>query len=166
MLKSLDITGVEPILKSKVQERRSHADRRERATGLISRFSLFGRRAQGRRVGERDNIYVDRYSVAEYLLVGGILILSILDMVFTLIHLNAGGTEANPVMAWTLEWGGQDGFGMVKLVTTLIGLGILLVHVRFRRVKHLLGFAFLVYASVFIFHLYLVWVRMAPMDGL
>ena len=113
------------------------------ATGLVSRYWLFGRRKMGRRDGEVGDIYVDRYTVKEWLLVGGILVLSILDMVFTLIHLDAGGTEANPIMAWTLEWGGQNGFKTVKLVTTLLGLFFLLVHVRFKRVKSLLGAAFM-----------------------
>ena len=137
-------------------------DRRERSTGIVSRFWLFGKRRHGRRVDERDNIYVDRYTLADWVLVGGILVLSLLDMVFTLIHLQAGGTEANPVMAWTLEWGGHGGFKAVKIATTLIGLFVLLVHVRFRRVRTLLSLAFLVYAGVFVFHLYLSWLRMAP----
>jgi len=142
-----------------VDVRRSGVDRRVASTGVVSRYWLLGKRKAGRRAGEADNIYVDRYTVGEWLLVTGVLVLSILDMVFTLIHLNAGGTEANPLMAWTLEWGGHSGFRMVKLVTTLIGLFILLVHVRFRRVKALLGVAFLVYASVFVFHIYLSLLR-------
>jgi hypothetical protein len=148
-----------------VHERRTGVDRRERATGVLSRHWLIGRRREGRRRGERDNIYVDRYGLWDWLLVGGILGLSLLDMVFTLIHLNAGGTEANPVMAWTLEWGGHGAFKAVKVATTVVGLLVLLVHVRFRRVRWLLAAAFLVYLGVFVFHLYLSWLRMAPDVG-
>lgn len=150
-----------PDMMDLVHERRTGVDRRERATGVFSRFWLLGRRKVGRRDGERDNIYVDRYGVWDWVLVGGILGLSLLDMVFTLFHLNAGGTEANPVMAWTLEWGGHGAFKAVKIATTIIGLAVLLVHVRFRRVRTLLSVAFLVYAGVFAFHLYLTWMRMA-----
>jgi hypothetical protein len=144
-----------------VHERRTGIDRRERATGFFSRHWLIGKRKIGRRSGETSNIYVDRYSALDWTLVLGVLTLSLLDMVFTLFHLDAGGTEANPVMAWALEWGGHDGFKAVKIATTVIGLLVLLVHVRFRRVRALLSVAFLVYAGVFAFHIYLTWMRMA-----
>jgi hypothetical protein len=140
-------------------DRRSGGDRRDHPTRILSRFWLFGRRRTGRRAGERSNIYVDRYSPGELFLVCGVLVLSIFDLVFTLVHLDAGGTEANPVMAWVLDQGGHSAFSWAKLITTLMGLGILLVHVRFRRVRKLLTFAFLLYAGVFVFHLYLTWLR-------
>ncbi|HEX5136771.1 MAG TPA: DUF5658 family protein [Planctomycetota bacterium] len=150
-----------PAMMDLVHERRAGIDRRERATGLFSRHWLVGRRKTGRRDGEAANIYVDRYSAWDWVLVLGVLGLSLLDMVFTLVHLEAGGTEANPVMAWALEWGGHDGFKAVKIATTVIGLLVLLVHVRFRRVRALLTVAFLVYAAVFAFHIYLTWMRMS-----
>lgn len=153
--------GESPSMMDLVHERRTGIDRRERSTGLFSRHWLIGRRRDGRRTGEQDNIYVDRYGAWDWVLVIGVLVLSLLDMVFTLIHLNAGGTEANPVMAWALEWGGHGAFKAVKVATTVIGLLVLLVHVRFRRVRTLLTVAFLVYAAVFAFHIYLSWMRMA-----
>lgn len=141
--------------------RRDGRDRRRDGTRFFSKYWLTGRRKGGRRGAEASNIYVDRYSTVEWVLVVGILVLSVLDMVFTIMHLDAGGTEANPVMAWALAWGGQRAFQMVKLASTFIGLFVLLVHVRFRRVKSLLAFAFAIYASVFVFHLYLIWLRSA-----
>ncbi|MCK6459269.1 MAG: DUF5658 family protein [Planctomycetes bacterium] len=150
-----------PVMMDLVHERRTGIDRREQATGIFSRHWLVGKRKTGRREGEAANIYVDRYGVLDWVLVLGVLGLSLLDMVFTLIHLEAGGTEANPVMAWALEWGGHGGFKAVKIATTIIGLLVLLVHVRFRRVRALLSVAFLVYAGVFAFHIYLTWMRMA-----
>jgi hypothetical protein len=137
-------------------------DRRTQPTPIFSRYWLKGRRRGARRDGEGSNIYVDKYSITEVLLVFGILVLSVLDMYFTLVHLDAGGTEANPVMAAFLEWGGYPLFKFVKLATTFLGLGILLVHVRFKKVRTLLGFAFLIYFGVFIFHIYLAFMRAAP----
>ena len=134
-------------------------DRRARPTPLLSRYWLIGRRRGGRRVGEFENIYVDRYTPFEVSLVIGVLMLSVLDMVFTVIHLNAGGSEANPVMAWILSTGGQTLFIVVKIASTLIGLFVLLIHVRFRRVRPLLTFTFLVYAGIFVFHMYLMHLR-------
>jgi len=158
-MKSANMTSHEMM--DLVHERRTGIDRRERSTGVLSRHWLIGRRREGRRTGERSNIYVDRYSAWDWTLVIGVLTLSLLDMVFTLVHLNAGGTEANPVMAWALEWGGHGGFKAVKIATTIVGLAVLLVHVRFRRVRALLTVAFLVYAGVFCFHIYLTWIRFA-----
>ena len=142
--------------------RREENDRRNRPTPFFSRYWLTGRRRGGRRGAESNDIYVDRYAPGELLLVFGVLILSVLDMVFTLVHLNAGGTEANPVMAWVLEWGGHDGFRWVKLAATFIGLAVLLVHVRFKRVRNLLTFAFLLYLGIFVFHIYLAYLRTTP----
>ena len=139
--------------------RRTDWDRRGRPTPFLSRYWLFGRRRAGRRVDERENIYVDKYGKGELFLIFGVLVLSVLDMVFTILHLNAGGAEANPIMAWTLDVGGQSFFQFVKLLTTFLGLFVLLVHVRFRRVKALLTFTFLLYSALFVFHLYLVYLR-------
>jgi len=143
----------------RAEDRRAGVDRRRHPTRPLSRFWLFGRRRGGRRGDENANVYVDRYDQSELLLVAGVLVLSLLDMVFTLVHLDAGGSEANPIMAWTLAWGGTLGFKLVKVGTTLLGLLVLLIHVRFRRVKNLLTFAFLVYAGVLVFHFYLAHLR-------
>jgi len=144
------------------REQRNGPDRRRRPTPPISRYWLFGRRRASRREEESANVYVDRYTATEWVLVLGVLVLSVLDMYFTLVHLDHGGTEANPVMAATLTAGGTGLFKLVKLAATFIGLGVLLVHIRFRRVKTLLSFAFLLYAGVFVFHMYLMFLRANP----
>ena len=118
-------------------ERQRRADRRARPTPVISRYWLRGQRRAARRIDEMENIYVDRYTPAELALVAGVLILSVLDMVFTINHLNAGGTEANPAMAWVLDLGGHALFMGVKLVR----------------------YAFLLYAGIFVFHIYLGFLR-------
>ena len=79
-----------------------------------------------------------------------------------MIHLDAGGTEANPIMDWTLQAGGYTLFKAVKLITTVVGLSVLLLHVKFKRVRALLTFTFIVYAALFVFHLYLVFLRHNP----
>lgn len=137
-------------------EQRIGVDRRAKPTPMVSRYWLRGRRKQGRRDGETENIYVDRYSTLETWLVVGVLVLSVLDMVFTILHLNDGGHEANPIMAWMLALGGQPLFVAVKLLSTAVGLFVLLVHVRFRKVKGLLGLAFVLYLGIFVFHLVLM----------
>ena len=142
-------------------ERRLAYDRRYRPTPLFSRYIFLGRRRGGRRTAENRNVYVDRFTAREWALAGGILVLSMLDLVFTLVHLGAGGKEANPVMDWFLTWGGTDAFSVAKVLFTVVGLLVLLVHVKFDRVKGLMRFAFGLYAILFVFHLYVMYVRMA-----
>jgi hypothetical protein len=94
---------------------------------------------------------VDRYTTFEWLIVFGVLALSIADFVLTLIHLSNGGAEANPIMAWAWR-GGDVVFGAVKIGITLFSLSLLLIHIRFRRSDLFLAFAFLLYAGVFAYH--------------
>ncbi len=141
-----------PVLDVAESERRDASDRRSSRTPIFSRYWLTGRRKGARRIGEGDNIYVDRYVWAEWALVGGILVLSALDLIFTLIHLAVGGEEANPAMAWLLSHG-RGVFGAVKMATTMLGLLVLLLHVRFRRVRTLLFGAFFLYAALMVWHL-------------
>jgi len=141
--------------------RRDRIERRGRSTPIFSRYSFSGRRRGGRRIDESSNIYIDRYSVREWTLVAGIFFLSMLDLLFTLVHLEAGGREANPVMEWFLDWGGTDAFSVAKFLFTVVGLLVLLVHARFDRVRSLLRFAFGVYGLLFVFHLYVMYVRIA-----
>jgi len=159
LLKLLNIFGNDSANAEGPDERRGPDDRRERPTRPFSRYWLRGRRRAGRRDDESANIYVDRYTGGELFLVLGVLVLSLLDMAFTLFHLNAGGTEANPVMDFALQVGGHFGFKVVKILTTVLGLLVLLVHVRFKRVRTLLTFAFVVYSALFLFHLYITWLR-------
>ncbi|MEM8884044.1 MAG: DUF5658 family protein [Planctomycetota bacterium] len=144
-----------------VGDRRGDHDRRRRPTRPFSRYMFIGRRRGARRVGEAGNIYVDRYTTEEWVLAGGVVVLSFLDLVFTLIHLQAGGREANPVMDYFLQTGGTDAFIIAKSLFTLLGVSVLLLHVRFDRVRFLLRMAFVLYAALFVFHLYVIYVRMA-----
>jgi hypothetical protein len=142
-------------------KRQDGTDRRGRPTRLLSRYSFVGRRRGGRRTEENRNVYVDRFAGTEWALAIGIFALSMLDLVFTLVHLDAGGKEANPVMDWFLTWGGTDAFSIAKVLFTVIGLLVLLVHVRFDRVRSLMRFALGLYALLFLFHLYVMYVRVA-----
>ena len=140
-------------------DRREPLDRRQRPTSIFSRFALSGRRRGGRRDGETRNIYVDRYSSEEWLLASGVLVLSFADLVFTLVHLSVGGKEANPVMDWFLQIGGTHAFTIAKTAFTLLGVSVLLLHVRFDRVKVLMRLAFALYLALFVFHFYVISVR-------
>ncbi len=48
---------------------------------------------------------------------------------------------------------GNGTFVVVKLVTTIIGLFVLLLHIRFRRVWPLLNTVLVLYVAVLLYHL-------------
>lgn len=132
-------------------DRRQGGDRRARPTSPLSRFTMFGRRIRGRRRGEAQNVYVDRYTKHEWTLALGILFMSLTDLVLTLQYLDRGGEEANPIMRWALE-GGQDSFTTWKIALTLAGAVFLLVHARFRKVRTALQMLFGMYVILLGYH--------------
>lgn len=134
-------------------------DRRTRPTPMISRFTLFGGRRAGdrrdeRAVGAAAATYVDRYEpwlAAALVAIGA---LCALDAVFTLIYLQKGGTEANPLMDHLIGWGPQP-FVIVKCGITNLGLMVLCLHKNFRHVKKVIGGLLFLYSALLVYHLYL-----------
>jgi hypothetical protein len=142
--------GEEPEARSS----RAGRDRRHRPTPMISRYWLTGRRRGGRRDGERQGIYVDRYTGLECVLVLWIVVAAGADLALTLLHLARGGEEANPVMAWFLEVGGLPAFTAAK-VTMTAGAGLFLLwHIRFRGTQLALWGISALYAGVMVYHLF------------
>ena len=86
-------------------DRRKTPDRRNRPTAWWD--SLLGRRrrVRGRRKGESANIYVDIYDQRDLILTAAIFVLNVVDALMTLVFLEQGGQEANPVMALVLGYG-------------------------------------------------------------
>ena len=102
---------------------RRGGDRRRRSTPMLSRYTLFGgRRAHDRRNPGSVNQYVDRYPA---MLAAGLIaigLLCALDAVFTLIHLQKGGSEANPIMDALITAAGPRAFLVLKCIITNVGL--------------------------------------------
>lgn len=135
---------------------RRRTDRRARPTSPFSRFALFGGRRRGdRRNAASPNAYVDLYEPWLAATLVGIGVLCALDAIFTLVYLQRGGTEANPIMDWLIGKGPQV-FVLVKCGVTNLGLAVLCLHKNFRFVKAVIGVLFVVYALLFLYHLYLV----------
>jgi len=79
-------------------ERRDRVERRSRPTPRFSRYALWGGRRRGpRRAEEVEGTYVDVYGVGWWLLILWVAVMNCLDTYFTLLHLQAGGAEINPV---------------------------------------------------------------------
>jgi hypothetical protein len=111
-------------------ERRQQPDRRARQTSLWSALGFNGRRKGFRRAGEAHKAYVDCPAPRVVLLLGVVLICSLLDAVLTLLFLERGGTEANPVMALVLAYGTTPFVGL-KMALTGLGVWFLAAHQYF-----------------------------------
>lgn len=114
---------------------RNLIDRRKQPTPALSRYIFFGRRRTLRRkVDQKKGGYVDRYGSDVFLFLMLILTLNVLDTLFTMIILDAGAWEVNPVVnsAITL-WG--DNFWIWKFAIVSFSVILLYLHSQFRYVK-------------------------------
>ena len=85
-------------------ERRTGIDRREMNPSLFSKYLLTGRRTiPRRRVDRQRHQKIDRYSSKILVIIVLILALSILDAIFTLVLVDNGAREVNPLMAYYLH---------------------------------------------------------------
>jgi hypothetical protein len=128
-------------------------DRRKRPTPMLSRFLLIGRRAGGRRDGERDFVYVDRPGVWIVLAFAAVLALSLFDAWFTLDLLKRGATEANPVMRAALDLG-DGAFVLIKTGITILATGFLCLHKNWPLGRLCLGLALVGYTVLTVYHIY------------
>jgi hypothetical protein len=128
-------------------------DRRRRPTPMLSRFLLVGRRAAGRRDGERRFVYVDRPGVWIVLAFAAILALSLFDAWFTLELLKRGAEEANPVMRAALDLG-DSAFVLIKTTITILATGFLCLHKNWPLGRLCLGLALVGYTVLTGYHLY------------
>ena len=105
-----------------IQERRSGKDRRNLGKFKFQYLFIKGQREYIRRKEDRNKIfYVDRYSSAQFGVIVSILFLSAIDALLTLLLLNHGAYEINPIMAYYLRVG-PYAFMAVKYALTSIGV--------------------------------------------
>ena len=105
-----------------IQERRSGKDRRNLGKFKFRDLFVAGQREFIRRKEDRNKIfYVDRYSSALFGVIVTILFLSAIDALLTLLLLNHGAYEINPIMAYYLRIGPYT-FWAVKYALTSIGV--------------------------------------------
>lgn len=118
-------------------ERREGTERRAYTVGTLARCAVAPRRMSGRRKEDRRYPLLDRFDSAMLALAVVLMLLSVLDSIFTLTLISRGGTEANPFMRALLQhsvWA----FTAVKMLLTaipsiiLIAAGNLLVFRRWR----------------------------------
>ncbi len=130
-------------------------DRRKQPTPSLSLFSFFGgRRFHHRRIVEADCAYVDLYSTKLAVFILIFFFLTAIDSVSTLVYLDKGGRELNPVAQWMIDQGDYF-FIMCKGTLTGICLLFVLVHKNFKysRVAIFTGFGF--YFLLTVYHIVL-----------
>jgi hypothetical protein len=140
-------------------ERRRGIDRRGSPTPLLSRFLFRGNRAVGRREGESQNSYFDRIPRNDVALGLAILVLNLLDALFTLVIVGADlEKEANPMARWLLE-AGTGWFIFSKAVVVALCILFLALHRAFRFVRPALWALCAFYTALLGYHLYLLSLR-------
>ena len=108
-------------------DQRRGPDRRTNNRARLKYLLFNGRREQSRRNEDRSKAVIyDRYNPKLFLAITTILVLSILDAVLTLVVIQRGATELNPVMAYFLEFGTPT-FIIAKYLLTSVGVFILLI---------------------------------------
>lgn len=133
--------------------RRQNGDRRLTPTPRISEYSLFGgRRRRVQRQAEVEGSFIDMYSTTMLVWVMWVSLMNLGDSFFTLIHLQAGGIEVNPVADALLRTGR---FGFVLAKGTLIGgaLLVLTLHKNFWLARTGLWISTAAYTVLVIYHL-------------
>jgi hypothetical protein len=137
-------------------DRRILKDRRRRPTQGLSKFILRGQRISFRRDEDRGaGGYVDRYGPGLLFLLVLILGLNVLDAFLTMMILEDGGWEMNPVVDFAIQLYG-DQFWVWKFVTVSLPLILLCLHSKFRLVMHVLLGISAVYISVILFQVLLI----------
>ena len=148
---------------SSYKEKRYGADRRTNNTARLKYLLFNGRRERVRRDEDRQKtFFFDRYNPKLFMAITLILVLSILDALLTLIVIEKGATELNPVMAHFLEYGPLV-FVVAKYVLTSVGVLILLIfkNVFLSKIKiythSLFPCVIIVFAAVIAWELFLLY---------
>ena len=136
-------------------ERRSLADRRARPTTFLITLRWHGRRKGFRRAGEGRYAYVDCLARRIVGLAVLICVGSLLDALLTLLHLEDGGCEANPLMHMALAHG-TTLFVVLKLSITCVAAWFLAAHQQFPLAYRGLHGLALGYGVLLTYHLTLV----------
>lgn len=136
--------------------RRILNDRRQRPTPVLSRFILRGRRRSFRRKEDQERGgYVDRYDsglLFPIVLIAG---LNILDALLTMMILEDGGLEMNPIVHSVIQIYG-DRFWIWKFAMVSVSLILLCLHNKFRfAIPAMLG-ASAIYVTVVLFQIFLI----------
>lgn len=137
-------------------QRRKLPDRRKRSTPVLSRFTFWGRRKILRRKeDQRRGGYVDRYNPSLLFFLLLIVGLNLLDAIFTMMILDYGGWEVNPVVRSAMEVYG-DHFWIWKFSIVSVNVILLCLHCKFKYVKKIILGICMVYLAIVLYQIRLM----------
>jgi len=145
-------------------ERRCGQDRRQDIRSKFRYYLTNGRRESARREEDKTKVFFfDRYNQRIFAAITAILMLSIFDALLTLILIEQGSSELNPVMAFFLEYGPLP-FIIAKYILTSSGVVVLLIfkNVFINRINMYANSLFtcviFAFSSVIVWELYLLFI--------
>ena len=142
-------------IEAAIDDRRS-ADRRHQPTTFADALRRRGRRKYFRRSDESTNQYVDCPAPRTIFKVLFIVTCCVLDALFTLVHIDDGAGELNPVMNMALSQGDYF-FLAMKLLLTGFGTWLLAIHQNFRLASIALYLIAGGYTLLMLYHVMLFW---------
>ncbi len=137
------------VIYLKEQDKRNLQDRRKIPTQILSRYTFGGRRKMLRRKADQQGGgYVDCYSASLLFFLVLIVGLNVIDALFTMIILDHGGWEVNPLVRSAMTVYG-DHFWVWKFALVSVNVILLCLHSRFRYVQRIIwGISFLFLAII------------------
>ena len=137
-------------------DRRILKDRRRHPTPALSRYALEGERRSLRRKEDRKTGgYVDRYSPTLFICLLSIVGLNILDGFQTMMLLDLGGWEVNPIVHSAMQLYG-DNFWIWKFFIASASVVFLCLHSKFRKAKPIIAFLAILYIVIVFYHFLLI----------
>ncbi len=125
-------------------------------------YLFFGRRKEMRRDEDnRESYFLDHFSLRIFIVIIAIILLSLTDALLTLYLIRHGAAEVNPIMEHFLRYGPLP-FLSAKYLLTTASIVLLLIYKNvyiFRtriRAKYLFIVIFLIFASVVIWEVFLI----------
>ena len=137
-------------------EKRIQKDRRTQPTPGLSRYILFGqRKGFRRRVDQEKGVYVDRYSSGLFFILVFIIGLNVLDALLTMMILETGGRELNPIVQSVIDLWGEK-FWIWKFAIVSFSMVLLCLYSRFKRVMAVCIGSGLIYLAVILYQIFLI----------
>jgi len=137
-------------------DRRIRKDRRRHPTPALSRYALWGeRRKLRRKEDQKAGGYVDRYSPILLIFLISIMGLNILDAFQTIMLLDSGGWEVNPIVHSAMRLYG-DNFWLWKFFIASACVVFLCLHSKFRKAKPIIVSVTILYLVLVFYHFLLI----------
>ncbi len=138
-------------------------DRRQKKSVPRLWYLFFGKRKSVRRLGDNQKSYfLDHFSLKTFIIIISVVLLSVIDAILTLFLIHKGvAAEKNPIMSHYLKYGPLP-FLTAKYLLTTTSVVLLLIYKNvylFKtkiRAKYLFIVFFVIFASVVMWELYLI----------